>query len=116
MIFCYDRMLVKEGIDTETYEHHDDFINESLSKRCNGCCVLLYNKNNFKYKKRASDRYYKILLNTELKSRNICIIWWNNCKYRVLNTLKHGQAQRLMEKEKVQDRYGYIDIDNSVEA
>ena len=34
---------MKEGIDIESYEHHDDIINESLSKRCNGCHVLLYN-------------------------------------------------------------------------
>ena len=42
----------------------------------------------------------------------MCIIWWNNCKYRVLNTLKHRQVKRLMEREKLQGRYGYIDIEN----
>ena len=53
MIFYYDRILVKEGIDIETYEHDDDLINESLSKRCNGFPLLLYNKNNFNYKERT---------------------------------------------------------------
>ena len=104
MIFYYDRISVNEGIDTETYKHCNDFINESLSKRWNRCCVLLYNKNDFNYKERACDRCYKILLNTEFEPRNICIIFWNNCKYIVLTTLKRGQAQRLLEKEKVQDR------------
>ena len=41
MIFYYDRILVNEGIDIETYEHDDDLINESLSKRCNGFRLLL---------------------------------------------------------------------------
>ena len=77
MIFYYDWISVKKGIDTETYEHRNDFINKSLSRTC--------------------DIFYKILLNTEFKPRNICIIWWNNCKYRVLTTLNHGQAQKLME-------------------
>ena len=51
MIFNYDKISAKEGIVIETYEHHDDFINESFSKRWNSCCVLLYNKNNLNYKK-----------------------------------------------------------------
>ena len=51
MIFNDDKNSAKERIDIETYEHHDDFINESFSKRKNSGCVLLYNKNNFNYKK-----------------------------------------------------------------
>ena len=69
-------------------------------------------KKNFNYKKRSCDRYHKILLKTEFEHRDMCIIWWNNCKYRVLNTLKHRQVKRLMEREKLQGRYGYIDIEN----
>ena len=111
MIFDYDRILVNEGIDIETYEHDDDLINESLSKRCNGFRLLLYNKNNFNYKERTCNRCYKILLNTGFQPRDMCIIWWNNCKYRVLTTLKCGQDQRLMERGKLQDGYGYIDIE-----
>ena len=79
---------------------------------CNGYCLLLYNKNNFNCKGRTSGRCYKTLLNTEFEPRDMCVIWWNNCKYKVLTTLKHGQAQKLMEREKVQDRYDYIDIEN----
>ena len=112
MIFYYDRVSVKEGIDTKTYEHNDSFINGTLSKRYDGCCVIFYNRRNFNYKERTCDRCYKILLGTDLEPKNINVIWWNNCKYRVLTTLKSGQVQRLMEKEKTQDRYGYIDIDN----
>ena len=103
MVFYYDRISVKKGIDTKTHEHHDDIINESLSKRCNGCRILLYNKNNFNYKERTCDRCYKMLLNTDFEHRNIYIIWWNNCKYRVLTTLNCGQAQMLMEKDKLKD-------------
>ena len=29
----------------------------------------------------------------------------------MLATLKHGQAQGLMEKEKLQDRFGFIKVD-----
>ena len=94
------RVSLKEGVDTETHEHHNDFINESLSKRCNGCCALLYNKNNFNYIERTCDRCYKMLLDIDFKPRNIYITWWNNCKYRVLTTFNHGQAQSLMEREK----------------
>ena len=112
MIFYYDRISVKEGIDTKTYEHNDRFINGTLSKRCDGCCVIFYNRRNFNYKERTCDRCYKILLGTDLEPKNIYVIWWNNCKYWVLTTLKSRQVQRLMEKEKTQDRYGYIDIDN----
>ena len=45
----------------------------------------------------------KMLLNTDFEHRNIYIIWWNNCKYRVLTTLNCGQAQMLMEKDKLKD-------------
>ena len=55
MIFYCNRISVKEGIDTETYEHNDRFINEILSKRCNGCCVLFYNRTNFNYKEQTCD-------------------------------------------------------------
>ena len=92
MIFYYDRISVKEGIDTETYEQNDSFINETLSKRCNGCCVLFYNIMNFNYKERTCDRCYKILLDAEFEPKNICVIWWNNCKCRILTTLKREQT------------------------
>ena len=106
MIFYYDRISVKKGIDTITYEHNDSFID--------GCHVIFYNRRNFNYKEWTCDRCYKILLGAGFKPKNIYVIWWNNCKYRVLTTLKCGEAQRLMEKEKTQDRYGYINVDNSV--
>ena len=48
MAFYYDKISVKERIDLETYEHRDEFIDECLSKRCDGCRVLLYIKYNFK--------------------------------------------------------------------
>ena len=101
-----------EGIDSETYEHRDDFIYECLSKWCDNSRVLLYIKNNFNYKKGICDRCYKILLNTEFEPIDIRIIWLNNCKYRVLTNLRRGQVQRLMEREKITYRYSYIDISN----
>ena len=115
MTFYHDWISVKEGIDTKTDDHLDRFIDESISKKCNGCFILFYNKNNFNYRERICKRCHKILLNTVFEPRNIYIIWWNNCKYRVLTTLKRGQARDLMEKVKVQDRYRQIDIDNLVE-
>ena len=114
MIFYYDRISVKKGIHTITYEHNDSFINETISKRCDGCHVIFYNRRNFNNKEWTCDRCYKILLGAGFKPKNIYVIWWNNCKYRVLTTLKCGEAQRLMEKEKTQDSYGYINVDNSV--
>ena len=83
----------------ETCEHRHKFIDKCLSKRCDGCRVLLYIKNKFNYKERICDTFYKILLNTEFEPGDICIIW-------------RGQAQRLIEREKITDRYGYIDISN----
>ena len=115
MTFYYNRISAKEGIDAEIQNHLNRFIDESISKKCNDCCVLFYNKNNFNYRERTCNRCHKILLNTVFEPKTICIIWWNNCKYRVLTTLKRGQARDLMEKVKVQDRYGYIDIDNLIE-
>ena len=87
---------------------------KAFQKNVNGC-VLFYNKNNFNYRERTCNGCHKILLNTLFERKTICIIWWNNCKYRVLTTLKRGQARDLMEKVKVQDRYRQIDIDNLVE-
>ena len=46
MVFHYDRISLKEGIGLETYEHCDEFIGESLSKRCDSYRLLLYIKNN----------------------------------------------------------------------
>ena len=53
-----------------------------------------------------------MLLGTSFEPKQIHVIWWNNCKYRVLTTLRRAQAQRLMEK--IRYRYGYADIDNLV--
>ena len=100
MTFYYDSTSVKEGIDTETYQHNDSFINKTLSKKYNGCCVLFYNRTNFNYKGWTCDRCYKFLLDTDFKPKNICIIWWNNCKHRMLTTLKHEQAQKFNGKRK----------------
>ena len=55
-----------------------------------------------------------MILGTSFEPKKIHVTWWNNCKYRVLTTLRRAQAQRLMEKIKTQDRYGYLDIDNLV--
>ena len=104
--------MVKEGINLEAYEHRDDFIDECISKRCDSYRVLLHIKNNFNYKERICGRCYKILLNIEFEPRDTLVIWLNNCKYRVLTNLRRGQAQRLMEREKITDRYGHIDISN----
>ena len=71
-------------------------------------CTSLYQKQ----KKEFCDRCYKILLNTEFEPRDVRIIWLSNCKYRVLTNLRREQAQRLMEREKVTNRYVYIDISN----
>ena len=49
-------------------------------------------------------------MKTELEPKDIPTILLNNYKYRVLNNLRRGQAQRLMERENRTDRYGYIDI------
>ena len=110
MGFYIDRISVMEGSDTETYEDNHKFINESLSKGCNGCHVLFYIKKNFHYNELTCDRCYKILLNTVFECKNIYFIWWNNCKYRVSTSLECEQAQRLMKEGKTQDRYGYIDL------
>ena len=47
MTFYYNRISAKEGIDAEIQNHLNRFIDESISKKCNDCCVLFYNKNNF---------------------------------------------------------------------
>ena len=102
----------QSSTNLETCEHRHKFIDKCLSKRCDGCRVLLYIKNKFNYKERICDPFYKILLNTEFEPGDKGIIWLNNCKYRVLTNLRRGQAQRLIEREKITDRYGYIDISN----
>ena len=100
MVFCQDRISVKEGINLEAYEHRDDFIDECISKRCDGYRVLLHIKNNFNYKERICGRCYKILLNIEFKPRDILIIWLNNCKYRVLTNLKLILSSKTNGKRK----------------
>ena len=71
MTFHYDRISVKEGIDTETYKSHlYNFINETFSKKCNACCVLFHNKSNFNYRERTCDKCHKILLNIEFESKH----------------------------------------------
>ena len=97
----YNRISVSEGIDNETpWENHDNLINETVSRRCNGCCVLFFKDLNFNYRERVCNRCRKVLLGTDFETKKIYIIWWNSCKYRVLTSLKRGQAQRLMEKRK----------------
>ena len=71
MTFHYDRISVKEGIDTETYKFRlYNFINETVSKKYNACCLLFYNKSNFNYRERPYDRCHKILLNIEFESKH----------------------------------------------
>ena len=73
MIFYYDRISVKEGIDTKTYEHSDSFTNETLSKKCDDCRVTFYNRRNFICKERICYRCSKILLGTDFKPKNIYV-------------------------------------------
>ena len=56
MTYYYGRVSVKEGIDAETDDPLDVFIDESISKKCYGCCLLFYNKNNFNYRERTCNR------------------------------------------------------------
>ena len=84
----YDRIAVSEGIDIETpQENYDDLINEAVSRSCNGCRVLFFKDLNFNYSERVCNRCHKVLLGTDFEPKKIYIIWWNNCKYRVLTTL-----------------------------
>ena len=87
MFLYYDRISVKEGIDLECNEEHCmNFSDETISKRCTGFCRVFYNNINFKYQERICDRWYKMLLGTTFDTKKIIILWWNNCKYRVLTT------------------------------
>ena len=78
MTFYYGRVWVKGGMDAETGDYLNTFIDESISKKCYGCCLLFYNKSNFNYREWTCNRCHKILLNTVFEPRYICIIWWNN--------------------------------------
>ena len=113
-VFYFDRISVKEGVDLESHEDYDKFIDVTLSKRCSDCCVIFYNKSNFNHQERTCDRCYKMLLSTSFEPKQIHVIWWNKCKCGVLTNFRRAQAQRLMEKIKTQDRYRYVDIDNLV--
>ena len=108
----YDRISISEGLDNEVpWENHDNLINGAVSRRCNGCHVVFFEDLNFNYRERVCNRCGKVLLGTDFDPKKIYIIWWNNCKYRVLKTLKCGQMQRLTEKEKPQDRFGFLKVD-----
>ena len=111
-VFYFDRISVKEEVDLESCKDYDKLIDVTLSKRCSGCHVIFYNKSNFNHQEQTCDRCYKMLLGTSFEPKQIHVIWWNNCKCRVLTTLRRAQAQRLIEKIKTQDRYRYVDIDN----
>ena len=52
-----------------------------------------------------------MLSGTTLDTKKIQVISWNNCKCRVLTTLRCYQAVLLIEEAKPQDRYGYLNID-----
>ena len=106
---------MREGIDNETpWENHDNPINEAVSRRCISCCVLFFKGLNFNYRERVCNRCHKVLLGTDFEPKKIYIISWDNCKYRVLTTLKREQAQRSIEKEKLQDRFGFLKADEKL--
>ena len=86
----FDRISVKEGVDLESHKDYDKFIDVTLSKRCGGCRVIFYNKSNFNHQERTCDRCYKMLLGTSFGPKQIHVIWWNHCKYRVLTTLRRA--------------------------
>ena len=48
-VFYFDRISVKEGVDLESHEDYDKFIDVTLSKKCSGCCVIFYNKSDFNH-------------------------------------------------------------------
>ena len=115
MAFYYDKISVNEGIDTKTFEHHNDLLMKVFQKDVMAAVYFFIKKTILTIENELANKCHKILINPEIEPRNICIIWRNNCKYRVLTTLKRGQARRLKGKVEVQNRYGYIDIDNLVE-
>ena len=71
----FDRISVKEGVDLESHEDYDKFIDVTLSKRYSGSHVIFYNKSNFNHQERTCDRCYKMLLGTNFEPKQIHVIW-----------------------------------------
>ena len=70
-VFYFDRISVTEGVDLESHQDYDNFIDETLSKICSGCRVI-YNKSSFNHQERTCDRCYKMLcLQRSISNPNI---------------------------------------------
>ena len=79
-VFYFDKISVKEGVDLESHEDYDKFIDVTLSERYSGCHVIFYNKSNFNHQEPTCDGCYKMLLGTSFEPKQIHVIGWNNWK------------------------------------
>ena len=108
--YYFHWVSVKEGIDTDTYMSYiGGDVDSEISKKCCKCCVLFYIKRNLNKDKKICDICYDILADDH-ESGQIYIVWTDNQKFRVFTNLYWGCVQTLINKEKPEDRCGYVDL------
>ena len=93
----YYRISIKEVLDIETEKHGLKMFNDrTISK-------------NFKNEKHVCDVCFKLVTDID-KFGKMHIIWVNNSKYRAYTNLWRNFTDEIMKKEKLVDKYGYIDV------
>ena len=88
----YHRVLVREGIDTETcLPFMSVAIKSETSKRCKHCHMLFYINKNFKKRDRICDICYD-MLDDNRDSGGLLIVWTENQKFRIFTNIYQYSA------------------------
>ena len=108
----YQRIAIKEGLDTESEKIHLDMFDKDLSRCYWGCRQVFIIKKNFKIKEEHCDGCYDLLEKDKRINPVIWVIFKNNSKYRVLSNLTLQYVQKIMHREDVVlDESGEIHVD-----
>ena len=106
----YCRISIKEGLDIETEKAHlERFIDKTKSRICRLCSQLFIITENFKDDENTCHSYFIITSDID-EFGKMHVIWKNNAKFRVFTNLWRSLAQKIINRENLLDKYGYLEV------
>ena len=106
----YCRISIKEWLDIETKKAHlERFIDKAKARICRLCSQLFIITENFKVDGNTCHNCFIITSDID-EFGKMHVIWKNNAKFRVFTNLWRSLDQKIINRENLLDKYGYLEI------
>ena len=106
----YCRISIKEWLDIETKKAHlERFIDKAKARICRLCSQLFIITENFKVDGNTCHNCFIITSDID-KFGKMYVICKNNAKFRVFTNLWRSLDQKIINRENLLDKYGYLEI------